>query len=106
MSLADQIASDFAGIAGDLGTAVTVAGKTLDGVLSEVGGSFALEDGGLGEAITSKFRYNPAAQTGTSEGFIPQAGARVTARGKTLRVVGVTVGGSHSLVTLDLSQQR
>jgi hypothetical protein len=106
VSLGDQLADDFAGIVEDFGVEATVGGRTLNGVLSEMGGALALEDGGLGETVTSKFRYDPTVQTGNAEGFVPAAGARVLVAGRTFRVVGIDRGGSHRLIGLDLSQQR
>jgi len=106
VSIGDQIAGDFAGIVADIGTTATVAGKSIDGVLAAIDGSFSLEEGGMGEAVTSRFRYDPQAQGEGSLGFIPQAGARLVANGKTFRVAGVDSGGSHRLVSLSLSQQR
>lgn len=106
MSLAEQIAADFSGIVSDFGTSAIVSGKTLVGVLASVESAFALEEGGLGVDITSRFRYDPAAQTGEALGFVPQAGARLSVAGKAFRIAAVKRGDSHGLVTLDLSQQR
>jgi hypothetical protein len=99
MNFREQVASDFAEVADDIGVMATIAGREVEGVLSESDGSMSLITGGLEQSVTARFRYNPGTLV---DGFVPDIRAAVTIGHRSFYVGGINRGGSHGLITLDL----
>jgi hypothetical protein len=102
MTIAEQVASDFAEVVGDLATTATTGSSALTGVLSQGTADAALEDGGYGVTATATFRYGIE----SAAGFVPSTGAMLQAGGRTWRIEGVATSTTHGIVTLTLSQSR
>jgi hypothetical protein len=98
MSFREQVASDFAEVAAELGLTATIGDEDVVGVLTEADGTMSLALGGYDRSVTARFRFDPAAH----DGFVPALKDAVTADGRNFYVGGINHGGSHGLVTLDL----
>jgi phenylacetate-coenzyme A ligase PaaK-like adenylate-forming protein len=99
MSFREQVASDFAEVAAEVGVAATSGTTALTGVWSSVQHDLSLGAGGFEQEITSQFRFDSSAH----DDFMPAHRSALVIDGTTYRVLQIQRGASHPLVTLGLT---